>query len=455
MPIEQLYCSQWFYHNASVEKMAEASLREQLDRLPKPVRQLLRGVGEVALARGAEPYLVGGTVRDLLLGRETVDLDILVVGDAIAVAAACASETGAELQLHEQFGTAKLEWADGRQLDLITARHERYPEPGALPVVTPGTLDDDLRRRDFTINAIAASLAPSSFGRLADPLGGQFDLTRGLVRVLHAGSFRDDPTRIPRAVRYAGRLSFVIERQTERWLREAIAAGAPATVSIDRMVHEFIRLLAEPAPGVATMVHQLAELGLLSQLHPALRWDDRYRQSYAVLETLWPLVVTHHAGELAPPRWMVRFAVLMADRDPDVARTVARDLHLPAAAVKLAEEVARLRRQTASAALDGAAPAAVLGRLLDPYSPAAIVALVARWSDTAAGAQLRRYLVDIRDLTPTLTGDFIRALGVRPGPIYREALAALRDRKRDHPALTVEGEGAFLRDWFAARGLPR
>lgn len=434
--------------------MSDADLSEQLAGLPEPLPGLLRDVAGAALARGGAPYLIGGGVRDLLLGRDTADLDIVVVGDAPAVAADLADQFGADLTVHERFGTATLAPPGGPQLDLITARREHYPAPGALPVVTPGGLDDDLRRRDFTINAIAASLDPASFGRLVDPLGGRADLARGLVRALHPGSFRDDPTRMLRAIRYAGRLAFAIEPLTAAWLHAAIEAGATGAVSIDRLAHEFVRLLAEPAPAVVPMVARLAEVGLLAQLHPALNWDAALARAFAALDPLWPeAAALSGPGDLLPPLWAARFALLVAHLDPDRAREAAAALHLPSGAAKLAEEVARLRQRLAAAPLDAAVPASVLGRLLDPYSPAAIVTVATLRADDDAGRQLRRYLTAIRPLVPALTGHALRALGVPPGPVYREALAALRDRKRDDPALTPEGEAAFLRDWLAARGL--
>ena len=436
------------------ESMGDTGLGEQLTRLPEPLPGLLRGVAGAALARGAAPYLVGGGVRDLLLGRDTADLDIVVVGDAPAIAGDLARQFGADLTVHERFGTATLAPPGWPQLDLITARREGYPAPGALPVVTPGGLDDDLRRRDFTINAIAASLDPASFGRLVDPLGGRADLARGLVRALHPGSFRDDPTRMLRAIRYAGRLAFAIEPLTAAWLRAAIDAGAAGAVSIDRLAHEFVRLLAEPAPAVAPMVARLAESGLLAQLHPALNWDVARERAFAALDPLWlEAAALNPPNDPAPPLWAARLALLVAHLDPAGAEEAAAALHLPSDATKLAGEVARLRQRLAATPPDAALPASALGRLLDPYSPAAVVTVAALRAGDDAGWQLRRYLTAIRPLAPVLTGHYLRALGVPPGPVYREALAALRDRKRDDPALTPEGEAAFLRGWLAARDL--
>lgn len=421
-------------------------VREQLGRLP--ALPLLRRVAGAALAGGAEPYLVGGVVRDLVLGWEAVDLDVVVVGDALAVARALAAAEGVETRLHDQFGTAKLRWPAGQELDLITARHESYPVPGALPAVTPGTLDDDLRRRDFTINAIAASLAPESFGALVDPLDGRADLVAGTIRALHAGSFRDDPTRMLRAVRYAGRLAFAIEPRTLGWLQGAVRVRALATVSIDRRRDEFVRVLSEPA--AAAMIERLAALGLLAQLHPALRAGDDVGRAYADLDRWWPLVAPVRKGGARATPWMARLAILAAPLAPAEARAVAAALHLPAEAATLLDEVVALRRRRA--ALHDPLPNSALGRLLDPFSAAAIATVAATEPGGPPRAQLLRYLIAVRPLAPTLGGDFLRALGVPPGPIYGRALAALLDRRRDDPTLGVEGERAFLLGWLRDHG---
>jgi tRNA nucleotidyltransferase (CCA-adding enzyme) len=200
---------------------------------------------------GDPVYLVGGAVRDLMLGRGRADIDLVVVGDAVALAASL----GAEVTSHERFGTAKVS-LDGHELDIATARSERYPYPGALPVVEPATaIEDDLRRRDFTVNAMAIPLQGGP--RLVDPHGGEVDLAGGLLRVLHVASFEDDPTRAIRAARYAARFGFELEPETARLIR----AADLSLVSVDRRQAELLRLAAEStAPRGFEL---LAEWGLV------------------------------------------------------------------------------------------------------------------------------------------------------------------------------------------------
>ena len=189
-------------------------------------------------ARSADAYLVGGAVRDALLGHERADLDLVVAGDHLALARAL----GGELREHDRFGTATVT-VDGRTVDVARARAESYPYPGALPEVRPAGIDADLSRRDFSVNAMAVAL--SAPGELIDPQGGEEDLRRGLLRVLHERSLADDPTRALRAARYAARLGLEPEPGTLAQIR----AADLNSVSADRIEAERRRLAAEPAPG--------------------------------------------------------------------------------------------------------------------------------------------------------------------------------------------------------------
>jgi tRNA nucleotidyltransferase (CCA-adding enzyme) len=215
-------------------------------------------------------YLVGGAVRDLLRGAAAVDLDLAVESDAPSVARALAGRLGGSVREHERFGTATVRAPD-LTFDLATTRTETYDEPGALPRVEAARLAEDLRRRDFTINAMAVALAGDDLGHLHDPHGGAADLGAGLVRILHAGSFLDDPTRLLRAVRYETRLGFHMDEDTERAARAAVAEDALSTVSGSRVRDELMDLLAEYEAPAA--VERLRDLGLDRALHPALRPD--------------------------------------------------------------------------------------------------------------------------------------------------------------------------------------
>lgn len=223
--------------------------------LSTPHRRAIEIVREAAKEKNCRPYLVGGPVRDLLLGRAVFDIDIAVEEDSSTLARAIAKLMNGRVKSFPQFLTYKVVADQMPEIDIATARKEKYRAPGALPSVAPGRLKDDLLRRDFSINAIAFEIVE---GVLHDPTGGEADLQAGLVRVLHDRSFIDDPTRIFRGIRLAARLGFTIEPHTQELIHEAVAAGALMTISKERIWRElFLAMDESSAPSIlAALVNQ-------------------------------------------------------------------------------------------------------------------------------------------------------------------------------------------------------
>ena len=194
------------------------NLSSQIEKqLPAELVTFIQRAGKTAISRGQGLYLVGGVVRDLLLGQTNLDLDLVVEGNALELAQQLVEITQGKIITHPRFNTAKLHW-DKWSVDLTTARSETYTKPGALPTVTPGSINNDLSRRDFTINAMAIELNPSHYGELIDLYGGREDLEHKLIRILHEKSFTDDATRIWRGLRYEQRLDFQLEPTTLKLL---------------------------------------------------------------------------------------------------------------------------------------------------------------------------------------------------------------------------------------------
>jgi poly(A) polymerase/tRNA nucleotidyltransferase (CCA-adding enzyme) len=240
-----------------------------LHDLPNPQRRALDIVKEVATEKDCRPFLVGGPVRDLLLGRHAVDIDLTLENGGSTLARAIAKRIDGRLRSFPQFLTYKVTAADFPEIDITTARKERYRQPGALPAVTAGRLKDDLLRRDFSINAIALDLMT---GAMHDPSRGERDLEARLVRVLHDKSFADDPTRIFRAVRLAVRLGFELEPNTAALMDASIKEGALATVSKERIWRElFLAMDEELAPQVLA---ELSRRGALDALFGHRAGDD-------------------------------------------------------------------------------------------------------------------------------------------------------------------------------------
>jgi tRNA nucleotidyltransferase (CCA-adding enzyme) len=225
--------------------------------VPQPIAPLLTRVGAAADRHGVPAYAVGGCVRDWLLGVDrSPDLDVAVEGDGIAFARSLAQELGVGLLAHEQFGTATLmlpvEHAADREptlrLDIATCRKESYAVPAAYPKVEPGRLEDDLYRRDFTINAMAMAIGAARFGALIDPYGGLQDLRAKRLRILHPNSFIDDPSRILRAARFLPRFGCALEEKTESALRQAIADGLLTRLNRGRLRRELEHMVHERDP---------------------------------------------------------------------------------------------------------------------------------------------------------------------------------------------------------------
>ena len=217
-------------------------------KVPIKTVSLLKKIGALADSDGYKAFIVGGTVRDIILAAGQLDIDIVVEGDAIKLGQALAKSLGASLTVHKKFGTCTLEAKDGLKIDLATARKEIYESAGALPAVNPSSIRDDLVRRDFTINAMAVSINKDDFGRMIDLCGGMKDLKAGRIKVLHDKSFIDDPTRIFRAVRFEQRFGFQIGGHTESLMEDAVESHMLEKLDKQRVRKEVLLIMREDDP---------------------------------------------------------------------------------------------------------------------------------------------------------------------------------------------------------------
>ena len=403
----------------------------------------LDAVRRLAEAAGVAAYLVGGPVRDALLGVPLSDLDITVMGDAPALAQQLAAEIGGRLTVHRRFGTASVAWADAGDnlvIDLVTARSETYPAPAALPVVRPGALADDLARRDFTINAMARPLGDYGDGNyggpyygdggagIIDPHGGQADLQDGIIRTLHRQSFRDDPTRILRAVRYEQRFGFRIAADTLHDLQSARDDGAIALLSADRVRHELARILQEAQPLQA--LRRADDLGILRAIHPALTASHLEAMALAAADR------TESApAEIKPLDWLGALAWTLT---PAEGAALSARINAPSDWMRAIADAADLSANVDFLDADGLAPSQVCA-LLDGRSPYALAAGAFLAPPTAA-ARIRRYRAEWWTVAPRLRGSDLLALGVPAGPAVGATLRALRQARLDGGAPTRQDE---------------
>ncbi len=365
-----------------------------------------------ALEGLGDAYLVGGAVRDVLLGETSVDLDIAVEGDAAALAERLADRLEGELVVHDRFSTATVRARD-LVVDIATTRTETYPEPGALPVVQRASIADDLARRDFTVNAMAAALHEPDPGRLVDPHGGRSDLAAGVIRVLHDGSFADDATRLLRAARYAARLGFALEPATERLARAAAASGAVDSVSGPRIRDELLDLLGEhEAPDALAL---LRDLGIDRALDPALRADPE-------------LVAAAKLG--SSETWadpvLAGLAALCVGAPDDLAPFVER-LGLEASARDAVLRAARVAPSLVAGLRADMQPSE-LYELLSEEPPEALALALGLG---APGEPVLRFASSLGDMRLEIDGDDLLAAGIAEGPAIGAALRLVLGRVLD------------------------
>ncbi|SDK49993.1 CBS domain-containing protein [Natronincola ferrireducens] len=263
----------WYKENFQETTEETVNCKEKIKQLPKDIYYLLKTAGEVGDYLDKKVFVVGGFVRDLLLGKENLDIDLVIEGDGLLFANELHSRLGGNLIEHKEFGTACIELENGNTLDVVTSRREYYEYPAALPVVERSSIWNDLFRRDFTINCMAIQVNKDSFGRLIDYFGGLEDMRHKKIRVLYNLSFIEDPTRILRALRFASRLGFRIEDETNNFIEEAIKDGMIGKVSVDR-IREEILLLLDDRYLDKNILSLLNHYNIFQALHPQLIVTD-------------------------------------------------------------------------------------------------------------------------------------------------------------------------------------
>jgi tRNA nucleotidyltransferase (CCA-adding enzyme) len=398
-------------------------------RLGQRRLDLVKRIGDIAGDRGWGTFLVGGVVRDLLLGRPTKDLDLVVVGDARKVAKIVARGDGAKITEHTAFGTASIEFEDGLRVDLATARRESYARPAALPSTSPSNLIDDLARRDFSVNSMALDLSPTGFGTIVDPCGGREDLRRGSIRVLHDRSFIDDPTRVFRALRFASRLDFEIESDTESLMRQAIGSGLLDRLSATRVRHE-IHLLFEES-GWPDVAAKLGGYGAWSAVEPSLglRSGDGPRLERAENWVDWYGQI---AGADPVQRWALGLAVLAqrstrGERERLVER-LRPDRHDTSTLLDSSERAREILRNLRSARHPRPS------RVYRVCEGADVTTCLLALAETRPGAIRRAictYLERWRSIETDISGDDLMRAGVQAGPRVGVGLRAALEAKLD------------------------
>jgi tRNA nucleotidyltransferase (CCA-adding enzyme) len=397
---------------------------------------------------------VGGFVRDLLLGEPTLDMDLVVEGDAIKLARQLGRQVGARTRSHKRFGTAKiiLEEREAEfgmpSLDFATARLEFYAHSAALPEIERSSIKADLHRRDFTINTLAIRLDSGHYGRLLDFYGGEQDLRDGMIRVLHSLSFIEDPTRIIRAARFEQRLDFEIETRTAELIDNALPMLS--RVSGERIRHELYLILREEAPERALC--RLDELDVLSHVHPRLSCMEETWERFAQLRQIlaegkWKIP----GGENGRPFPGLYLALISYHLSRGEVEALAAHLKIFRDDLSLLRQVSDLREREAELDQPNLKNREIYALLRHSSTPA----LMIHWICTGSARvrrRLWRYETELRHVTPLVDGTYLMSLGLKPSPLFSRLLNAVRDARLDGEIHTEEQEKVLIAQLLEEEG---
>jgi len=416
------------------------------EKVPKRVLHLVRRAGEIAQEMGYRVFIVGGFVRDLLLGIDNLDIDLVVEGEGIAFANELARKTGGKLlKKHREFGTATLIFPDDFKLDIATSRREFYPEPAILPQVEPASLYEDLWRRDFTLNAMAIDLSPLRGGKLIDFFGGERDIRERKVRVLHQRSFIEDPTRVFRAIRFEQRYGFAIEEKTQELIKDVLKKRVFHQLSKERIKDEMIQILEEDKPEKA--IYRMQELGVLEAIHPKMHLTP---QGGKILDSL---VDVFARFEIFPDKrikkWLIRLLVLLEDlneedlRDFCLKYRFTREERNSIIEAKLeTEKVIKKLRTTHCISPSG------IYYFLHPLSQETLLFAMAKTGQEVVKKRILLYLCRLRNIEVEIDGDELKRMGYKPSPKFSKILKEVKKARLDGKVKTKEEEINYVREKF-------
>ena len=416
---------------------------KKIEELPFQIIDFIREVGRCADQKGNCVFLVGGFVRDLLLNVKNFDMDFVVEGDGIGFATCLAEKFSLKIIKHRRFGTAALSGLKGFKVDVVSARKEIYAFPGALPIVSFGTIADDLFRRDFSINAMAIGIHARGFGEIIDVHKGRDDLKKGLIRALHALSFMDDPTRILRAVRFEQRFGFRIEKETRSWIQDAVRLKMLHQVQKHRLRDELVLMFKESKPYRS--LRRLQDIAGLSFISPGLRLPARSKLLFddAAREVSWfQENFTHKKRHLEPHTIFMSlfFYVLPL---ADLKKTLASFAFCKEESSKVFSLKENFQRVSKELSKKNISPSAVY-KLLEPLTYEVILAMVALSKNPLLIQRVEAFLNFYNGQRLHTRGEDLRRYGLSPGPLYKKILSELLYARIDGALHSKEEELELL-----------
>lgn len=436
-----------FVRPQRVEKREVINLANSMAKiLSRTIVDMMKRIGRLSDSLGYPAFAVGGLVRDLLLGGGNLDLDLVVEGDAIKLGHVLAEDLKASIVVHKKFGTCSVITQDKFKIDIATARKEIYEKPAALPRVEFSSLKDDLVRRDFTINAMAVSISPSSFGQLIDFFNGRRDLERGRIRVLHDGSFIDDPTRIFRAVRFEARFGFVMSRATEELIKNAIDKSMFDKVEPQRIRDELMLILKEKEP--LRSLKRMAELDELRFIHPSLKLDTDIVRLYNSIDEVCAEYEKASYRKRSVERWIMYMMALFEDlTHAQVSVICRRFVFKNSDSIRVLSYKREADRITKILEFRHEMAPSKVYRVLEPLSLEVTLLLMARTVLLPSGkrvdlmrSRIRSFLSEYNGARLSVRGEDLKKMGLKSGPAFKAILDSVLYDKIDGKLSPGKGE---------------
>ncbi|MFH0957143.1 MAG: CBS domain-containing protein [Pseudomonadota bacterium] len=433
------------YQSARERRKSVKKLLEE--RTPSKVLSIFKKAGEVASGFNYEVFLVGGAVRDLLLRNYNLDIDLVVEGDGIFFAKELSTcYPGCRVKSHDKFGTAVMLFEDGFKIDVATARHEYYPRPGALPQVETSSIKRDLYRRDFTINTLAVHLNLNEWGRLIDFFGGARDIKDRIIRVLHNLAFVEDPTRILRAVRFASRFNFNLNKHTMTLIKGALRINIFDRVEGKRLLNELIHILDERNPSPA--LEQMSTIGILDALCSGLVYSQKTAElvdGVSGVLSWWKYLFLQ--DEVAT--WKPYFFALTDSLDDRTMESFAERLSIPKPETsRLLKERREFRWVLSLLDRQKITRPSEIVLILSKFSMDSLLFMMAKAGRENVRKVISEFILRMRHVRPIITGKDLKAMGYEPGPIFGSILNSLREARLDGSVVDFEQEKRFVEKFF-------
>ncbi|MEI7904695.1 MAG: CBS domain-containing protein [Candidatus Firestonebacteria bacterium] len=430
-----------------IEKALESAAPETLNvkglleqRLPRRILEMFTEIGAIAKAIDVKAFVVGGFVRDLLLGIENYDIDLVVEGDGLKFAGILAKKFKMPLKKHKKFGTAVLVYEGKIKIDVATARVEFYDYPASAPQVEFSHIKYDLYRRDFTINTMAIELDSSAFGTLVDFFGGRRDLKAGLIRVLHNMSFVEDPTRIFRAIRFEQRYGLKIERSTQNYLSNAIELEMFDRLATHKIKDEIVLILNEDYPLKA--LNRMKQLEVLKYIHPDLKITPKMKELFNGIHDSFAVEALFMDEKVK--KWLVNFMVLLDGLKLKDCRKICERFKLDGEAVRKVIEIKEGEEHTLHTLNRARLSNSGIYNELSKVPMEGLLFYLSKTGELRVKQRLHLYISSLSKIKLELTGEDLKALGLKPGPVYKEIFAKLLDAKLNGLVKDREEELKFV-----------